>query len=310
MFCLLVLIDLRMTAPVVFPRIRRVKPGGFREVLKPSGSFGLLYTSNFLVFQVPVILLQRILGPAAVVVFSLTRTIFSMSRNVLTSMTQAIGPEITELYGKRSWSRLFRLYELSERVIFALVSPVSIGTLLATPLLMTVWLHKRGLYDPYICLPMALISGIMGIKEHKCQFQTCSNQHMMLTRLMVWSYVGMVVLAVPMIIYFGILGFLVVWFAAEVFQVLAVLRLNRRLFSGVSRLDFSPVNKLFVLMSGATVVGGWLAVTVGQKSLPIITVTTILFVAVLLIISYPLFGLQEVRSYLRNRVAVAGSRSI
>ena len=309
MFCLLVLIDLRVTAPVIFPKFRYVKPGGFSEVLKPSGFFGLLYTSNFLVYQVPVILLQRILGPATVVVFSLTRTIFSMSRNVLTSMTQAIGPEITELYGKRSWSRLYRLYELSERVIFALVSPVCIGTLLATPLLMSLWLHKRSLYDPYVCLLMALISGVMGIKEHKYQFQTCSNQHVMLARVMFWSYVGMVVLAVPAILFFGILGFLVVWLTTELFQVLAILRLNQRLFANFSQLDFSPVHKLFVLMGGATILGAWLAVTAGQKSLPVITLTAVLFVTVLLVISYPLFGLQEVRSYLRNRVAVAGGRS-
>jgi O-antigen/teichoic acid export membrane protein len=309
-FCLFVLIDLRLTAPLIFPRIRYARPSRFGEVLKPSGFFGLLFLSNFLAYQLPVILLQRLLGPATVVAFSLTRTIFSMSRQALSSLSQAIGPEITELYGKRSWSRLFRLYELSERVIFALVPPLTIGTLLATPLLMTVWLHKRGLYDPHICLLMALVSGLIGIKDHKYHFQTCSNEHTHLAMLMFWSYVAMTVLAVPAILLSGVLGFLGVWFAAELFQVLAILRLNQRLFAGVARLDFSPVYKLFALMSGATIVGGWLASTAGQKSLPIITLTAVLFIAILLVISYPLFGLREVRMYLRNRVAVAGGRSV
>ena len=308
LFCIVALIDLRVTAPAIFPRMRYARIDRFGEVLKPSGYFGLLYSSNFLVYQLPVILIQRILGPATVVIFSLTRTIFSMSRQVLTSMTQAIGPEITELYGRRSWPRLFRLYELSERVVFALVPPVTIGTLIATPALLAAWLHKPGLYNPYVCLLMALISGVMGIKEHKYQFQTCSNEHTMLAKLMFWSYIAMVVLSVPAIGFLGILGFLGVWFSAELFQVLAILRLNQRLFANVSRLDFSPVYKLFALMGIATLLGARLAITPGQRSLPLITLTAVLFAAVLLVISYPLFGLREVRSYLRSRVAVAGGR--
>ena len=63
-------------------------------------------------------------------------------------------------------------------------------------------------------------------------------------------------------------------------------------------------------MGLATSVGARLALTAGQKSLPIIALTAVLFIAVLLVISYRLFGLQEVRSYLRNRVAVAGGRSV
>ena len=309
MFCVFLLIDLRMKAPAIYPRLRYADPRRFGELLKPSGYFGLLNISGFLAYQFPVILLQRILGPASVVVFSLSRTIFSMSRQILVSMSQAIGPEITELYGKRSWPRLFRLYELSERVIFAMVPPVTIGTLLACPILMRVWLHKPGFYDPYVCLGMALISGAIGIKEHKYHFQTCSNEHTVLARLMFSTYAGMVVLAIPAIRWFGVLGFLGLWLVAELFQVLAILRLNQRLFAGISRLDFSPVHKLFALMGGATILGAWLAMTAGQKSLPVITLTAVLFVSVLLLISYPLFGLKEVWTYLRDRVALTAERS-
>jgi O-antigen/teichoic acid export membrane protein len=301
----LVLIDLRRRAPGIFPRLRYASPRRFGEVLKPSGYFGLLYSSNFLVYQVPVILLQRMLGPTTVVVFSLTRTVFSMARAVLNSMTQAIGPEITEFYGKRNWPGLFRLYELSERVIFALIPPVTLGTLVATPLLMAVWLHKPGLYHPYVCLVMALISGVMAIKEHKYVFQTSSNQHTMLARSIFWSYVVMVALDAPAIHWFGILGFLGVWFATELFQVLAILHLNQRLFANVSRVDFSPVYKLFALMGGATILGIRVVITAGQRSLPITALTALLVVAVLLVIGYPLFGLREVRSYLRSRVAIS-----
>jgi O-antigen/teichoic acid export membrane protein len=305
LFCVCILIDLRVTAPVIFPRMRYAKLNRFREILKPSGYFGLLFSSNILVYQLPVIIMQRLLGPSSVVVFSLTRTIFSMSRQALTSISQALGGEITEYYGQGAWTRLYRLYELSERVIFALVPPITIGTLLATPVLMTIWLHKPGLYNPYVCLMMALISGATGIKEHKYQFQTCSNEHTKLARLMFWSYVVMVALAVPGIHFFGSMGFLVPWFITEAFQVTFILRLNQRLFVNVAPLDFAPVYKLFALIGGAVMLAAWFAVHAAEKPLLQTATTTLIFMVVLGGISYRLFGLKEVRTYLRSRIAVA-----
>jgi O-antigen/teichoic acid export membrane protein len=306
--CGLVMIDFHKKAPDIYPRLRYAKPKRFAEILKPSGYFGVLYISNFLVFQLPIILLQRMLGPASVVVFSLTRTIFSMSRQVLASVSQAIGPEITEMYGKRDWSRLVRLYELSERVVFALVPSVSIGTLLLTPLLMTMWIHRRSLYDPYVCIVMALISGVMGIKEHKYTFQTYCNEHTVLARVMFFSYLLMVILAIPSIYFFGVLGFLVLWLITEVVQVFVILNINEQMFAKVSKLDHSPVYKLFGLIGIATLLGGWFAINAVEQSLALVTLIAIAFVGALLTISFPLFGLKEVRAYLRARTALTHER--
>jgi O-antigen/teichoic acid export membrane protein len=299
LFCLfvffpLIIFDLRRKAPRIFPRMRYARPSRFGEILRPSGHFAMLFSANFLVYQLPVILMQRILGPATVVVFSLTRTLFSMSRNALTIVSQAMGAEITEMYGKRDWPRLLRLYVLSERVVFALVPVVSIGTLLAAPLLMTVWLHKRSLYDPYVCIAMALISAAMGIKEHKYTFQTSSNEHSVLARVTFWSYILMVVLTIPAIYAFGVLGFLGLWFITEVVQVLIILNVNERLFAKISKLDHSPVYKLFGLMGAATALGAWFAIGAVQRPLFLVTLIAILFIASLLAVSFPLFGLEEV----------------
>jgi O-antigen/teichoic acid export membrane protein len=304
-FCGLVMVDLYRKGPEIFPRLRYADPKRFAEILKPSGYFGMLFAANFLVYQLPVMLMQRMLGPTSVVVFSLTRTIFSMSRQALSAVTQAMGPEITELYGKRDWPRLVRLYELSERVVFALVPAVSIGTLIATPLLMTFWIHKRSLYDPYVCIVMAVISGTMGIKEHKYTFQTSSNEHSDLARVTFYSYLIMVVLSIPAIHFFGILGFLSLWFITEVVQVLVILRVNERLFANVAKLDHSPVYKLFLFMGAATALGWWFAIQDVHRSLLQVASIAIIFVVVLLAISFPLFGLKEVRTYLRDRQRTA-----
>jgi O-antigen/teichoic acid export membrane protein len=308
--CAFLMVDLYRKAPAIFPRLRYAQPKRLPGILKQSGYFGMLFGANFLLYQLPVILIQRILGPASVVVFSLTRTIFSMSRQVLAAVSQAMGPEVTEMYGKGDWPRLVRLYELSERVVFALVPTISMGTLLATPLLMAVWLHKRFLYDPYVCTVMALISGAMGIKEHKYTFQTSSNEHATLARVTFWSYCVMIALAIPAIMKFGVLGFLVLWLLTEVVQVMAILKVNERLFAVASHIDHSPVYKLFGFMGIATAVGGWFAVHANARSLVEIALITALFVGTVLAISFPLFGLKEVRTYLRNRVAVNQGRLV
>jgi len=308
-FYVLALLDLWRKAPLLVPRLRYARTNRIREILKQSGYFGLLFWANFLVFQLPVILMQRILGPSSVVVFSITRTIYSMSRQVLASMTQAVTQEITELYSKHEWARLFRLYELSERVILAMIPAVSVGTLLATPVLISVWLHKPSLYDPYMCIVLALISAAMGIKEHKYQFQTSTNQHTELARLMFWSYLAMVAAAVPGIYFFGAIGFLVLWFTTEVVQVFFILRLNQRLFIQTSRIDFSPVYKLFALMSLAVLPSSWFAIHAGQRSLMRAAVSAISFAAVLVCVAYPLFQVSDVRAYLRDRAAARNEKS-
>jgi O-antigen/teichoic acid export membrane protein len=304
-FSSIVLIDLRFKAAPVFPQLRFVDAKRMGDVLKPSGYFGMLFCANFLLYQLPVILMQRILGPTTVVVFSLTRTIYSMSRQGLAILSQAIGPEINELYGQRNWLRLFRLYELSERVVFAVIPVASIGTMVATPVLLTVWLHKPLLYSPAVCIVMGLISGIMGIKEHKYMFQTSSNEHAVLARMTFLSYLVMVALAVPAILVFGVLGFLVLWFATEIYQTLCILRLNLHLFSGAASLDFSPVYKLLALMILATLPAGWFAFAAPHRTLLQTSLTAILFAVALAVISYPLFGLSEVRRDLRARFGMA-----
>lgn len=309
LFCALSMFDLHRKAPVLIPRLRNAQPSRAGEILKQSGYFGLLFWVGFLVYQLPLILMQRILGPSSVVAFSITRTIYSMSRQILTAATQALGQEITELYGRHEWNRLFRLYELSERVVLAMIPAVSIGTLLATPVLITVWLHKPTLYDPYICIMMALISGAMGIKEHKYQFQTSTNQHAALARMMFLTYLVMIGFAIPGIHLFGVTGFLIPWFVAEVVQVLFILKFNRRLFVAVDALDFSPVYKLFALMGTATSIGAWFAIHAQERSILQCALIATVFAVALTCISYPLFQLGDVRDYLRQRLALRSQQS-
>lgn len=295
-------LDLRIKAPEVFPKPSYFRRARIKEILKPSGYFGMLYCSNFLVFQVPVVVMQRILGPQNVVVFSLSRTIFSMSRHLLSSMSLAIAPEIVELYGQRNWKRLLRLYDLSERMVFALVPVVSVGTFLASPILIALWLHKPDLYNVNVCIYMALISAAMGTKEHKYQFQTSANEHIEMARFLFRSYIAMVAFSVPAIEFYGACGFLALWLLTEMIQLAFILHLNRRFFEHVVHLDFTPLYRLAILMTAAMALCGAFALANSNRSLVETGGATVLAVVALLAIAYPVFKVHEMGASIRARL--------
>jgi O-antigen/teichoic acid export membrane protein len=308
----LVGVDLYFKAPVAFPRLQYVARDRVMDILKPSGYYGMLFSASFLVYQLPVIIMQRMLGPTSVVVFSLTRTIYSMSRQALTAISSALGPEITELYGKSNWKSLHKLYDLSERAVFALVPVVTLCTFLATPALFTLWLHKPEFFQLDVCILMTLISAAAGIKEHKYQFQISINHHKEMARFLFFTYIGMIALMIPLVQWLGIRGFLGIWLVTETVQILYTVKLNQNLFSHFSALEIRPLFTLGAVLA-VGMIAAWQIVFRMEHWLVILQLAvTLLFAAVLLAIEYPLFGLAAIKDSLparyRNRAGRPSGR--
>jgi len=291
----LVGVDLYIKAPVAFPRLKYTSRKRVMDILKPSGYYGMLFSASFLVYQLPVVIMQRMLGPTAVVVFSITRTIYSMSRQALTSISSALGPEITELYGKSNWKGLFKLYDLSERAVFALVPIVSLSTFLATPALLIIWLRKPELFRLDVCILMTLISAAAGIKEHKYQFQISINHHAEMARFLFFTYVGMIACMVPLVEWFGIRGFLGIWLVTEAIQILYTVKLNQNLFSHFSALEIQPLIKLVAILAAGMLVAWQIAVHVDNRPIVLQLAATLAFAILMSGIEFPIFGLGAVR---------------
>lgn len=228
---LLLLLHLRAVAPQIFPRMGGWDRSAVPEILRPSGHFGLISMSTFLSFQMPVLILQRESGPLIVVAFTVMRTLFSMCRQLLGAASQALGPEITRLFGREEWGELTRVHNYSERPIFSLIPTVNLGVLLVAPVFVALWLHKSGLFSvlPYVLC--AAVSMAMSAKEHKFQFQFSTNTHERLARIMFFSYLVLVAMAVPSVRWYGMDGFLVDWLAVELYQTIQIVRLNQEMFA-------------------------------------------------------------------------------
>jgi O-antigen/teichoic acid export membrane protein len=307
-----VFVDFSRMAPALRPTLRHWRKTSLRNILKPSGHYALLYTSNILGYQLPVIVIQRVLGPAAVVIFSVTRTIYSMGRRLPYLVTNSIGPEVTITYGERNWKKLRQLYELSERVVLLLIPPLSFGVMLFTPLLLLVWLRRGSLFDPWVCLLFGITIAIQSVKEHKYQFQFSTNQVRELSYMTPIAYGAMLLLSIPAMLWLGLPGMLIVWALAEAAQLLYLLELNRRLFGSEASLSYRLLGVLMLLLGieGAACI--WPLFHIAAMSLPkqalIASGVTILSLAV----SYWIFGGDEIRTLLwqrvrRSRVAVGNA---
>jgi O-antigen/teichoic acid export membrane protein len=307
-----VLIDLKRTAPQIFPSLRYWDSGSVREILKGGGHFGLIFSCTFLSFEAPVLLLQRILGPAAVVAFYLMRVIFSTPRQMLAMLTQSMGPEITSLFAKCDWKSLRALYGYSEQIIFACIPTVNLGVLVASPWLLAVWHVRSGgvfMLHPYVLC--AAISIVISTQEHKAQFQYATNSHEKYARFMFGTYLLMIAVSVPMIHHFQLMGFLFTWFATESAQLAYIIYLNHELFDpatiGVTPLSLrNPIRMLSLSVAGLLIAGAILKRTSGAGHLLQIA-SALATMIVTAGITYVLFDLKHVlRNFagrIRNRFA-------
>lgn len=299
----LVLLHIRRVAPEIFPRLNLWDRSAVHAILRPSGYFGLISMSTFLSFEVPVLILQRMEGPFIVVVFMAMRTIFSMSRLLLIWPSQALGPEITRLYGRHEWRELTAIYNYSERLIFSLIPAVNLGILMLSPVLVAIWLHKPGLFFvlPYVIT--AAISMTLSAKEHKFQFQFSTNNHERLARIMFFSYIVLVLTSVPMVRWLGMLGFLYTWLGIELFQVVRLIGLNRQLFQHTNSHKLTYVYRLGCLGTIGVVGAGLLLAHTFMQPYWLQFTAAVGVGAALAVTGYFLFNMNEIikKLYLKFR---------
>ncbi len=274
-----------------------------KAALKPSGMFAMVLMQNFLLFQVPVILLQRLLGPEVVVLFTIARTVLATARQILSVVTGAIGPEITISFGSGDLKKLLQIFHDSERVVFSLIPVANLGAYLFSPVLLSIWLHKPGLFEPYTYALMALISSIMSIREHKIFFQFSTNRHARLAHIIFWGQLAMLAVSIPMTKWLGLLGFLYTWLLSEITQTILLYFENRKLFSHDQSITMIPVLKLAAFLGFSLPGCVFLVDYARRRSLVTVGVAATAATIVIFAASYFVFGLKIVQEKVFARVA-------
>jgi O-antigen/teichoic acid export membrane protein len=270
--------------------------------LAPSGMFALICTQHFLVFQAPLIMLQWVVGPSVVVLFSISRTILSTARQMLAAISSSIAPEITFSFANRDLKKLLHIFHYSEKMVFAGIPIANLGAFLFSPILLQVWLHKPDLFDPYTYGLMALISGAMSMREHKQFFQFSTNTHKRLALIVFFGNILMITLSIPFTMMFGICGFMSIWLISEIAQMGLIYHENRRLFQYDSSINFIPVLKLAAVMLVSLPICVAAIGYARQRSLAMVGTVATLGTLLLIGESYCVFGLREMWSQIRLRM--------
>jgi O-antigen/teichoic acid export membrane protein len=273
-----------------------------KSTLAPSGQFGMIYAQQFLIFQAPLIMLQWIVGPAVVVVFSTSRTILSTARQSLGKITNAVAPEITFSYAHQNMKRLLNIFHYSEKVVFAGIPIANLGAYLFAPVLLQVWLHRPSLFDTYTYGLMALISGAMSMRDHKQFFQFSTNMHKRLSIIVFFSNLMMIALSIPLTIKMGLNGFLYMWLLSELTQMGLIYFENKKLFNNDPSISMVPVLKLGAVMAISLPICAALLTFARQRSLGVVAVVAVVGMIGLTAESYLVFGLKDVWDQIRERM--------
>jgi O-antigen/teichoic acid export membrane protein len=270
--------------------------------LAPSGMFAMIFAQHFLIFQAPLIMLQWILGPSVVVLFSISRTILSTARQMLAAISSSIAPEITFSFADRDTKKLLNIFHYSEKIVFAGIPIANLGAFLFSPILLQIWLHKPGLFDPLTYGLMALISGAMSIREHKQFFQFSTNTHKRLSMIVFFGNILMIAVSIPFTQKFGIYGFMSIWLFSEMSQMGLLYYENKKLFRNDPSVNFIPVLKLALVMLVSLPICIWGVSYVRQRSLLLVGAVAMLGMSLLIAESYFVFGLKDVWNQFRLRM--------
>jgi len=237
-----------MSRPDVCPRLNYWDAKLAKNILKPSGFFGLFIINNFLVFQAPVLMLQRFLGPEIVVVFSVGRTLFSFARQGIGLFQQAVYPELARLHVAGTRDGFVRLYVLFEAAVLTAVLVINTGLLLMSPTLLWLWLKKPQLFELQTFTFVMLASAVTSVKDFKMNFQSATNNHEKAGVASLFSYILMIIAFVPAIRWFGMVGFLVTWLGFEALQLFIVHSYNTQLFNRRREISLRPTRRLGLVL--------------------------------------------------------------
>jgi O-antigen/teichoic acid export membrane protein len=293
-----VLASLKTSSPTAFPRLDYWDRLLAWRMLKPSAFFGLFIVNQFLVFQAPILILNRFLGSEVVVIFTVARTLFSFVRQAVSLVQHAIAPEVTRLNGIGDGDKLVRIYLTCESAVLAAALVINVGLLLIAPAILSFWLNRPGLFEPTIFLSVMVSSILLGLKDFKVSFQYSTNNHVRSAIMTFACYAAMIVASIPVINRFGLTGFLVVWPITELVQIAFAQLYNRQFSTRERRITAQPAIRLALVMAIIVPVLASARAFLQSPDIFWHGVAAASAMSMLAVLSYFLFGLHELKGLL------------
>lgn len=295
-------LDLGFKFKEIAPKIRGFDIALAKEIIKPSLYFSLFVFNNFLIYQLPVLILNRFESPLAIISFSVGRTLFSFTRQGLSVIQASIGPEITRLEGIRDWANLKRLYQGAESLTISASVIFNTCIFVASPFLLMVWMKRTDIFIFNPMLILMLISAVMSLKEFKYYFQTMTNRHEKTAVMMLSSYILMSGLNYMAAKHYGLVGLLLVWLVIEVLQLSIIQQYNRHLFSDVFRVTPRQIIVMALALMAFSIISVIFKYRIVDQTMLMTMLQTFIVLSVMTVISFYFFNGGEVLGLIKDRV--------
>jgi O-antigen/teichoic acid export membrane protein len=284
------LTDLRRIEPRVFPTMRYWDAVTAKEVLKPSLWFGSFTLNQFLLFQVPILVLNQTAGKEAVVIFSICRGMYGMVRQGIATFRYAIRPEITRLAGTDEWRRLGRLYSICERFSFTAGIVASALVFVAAPRILPLWTRRSDLFSAPLYAAMMLCTIVVVGKDTRLDLQYATNHHIRSAMLCLFTYGIFAISSVPAARIAGGVGIAAAWAAVEIVQLAWMHKENLEV---VPTLSYGSLLKLCASGLAALAIFVPLERALAGSNLHTFLWSMVLVAAVLLACTSVMFGLPD-----------------
>lgn len=255
-----VLIHLHYRMGEFFPTLREASWSVFTKVLKPSLLFAVFVLTTPLVFQGTVLLVSAVLGALAVVIFTTTRTLVNVVRQVIATISYAIWPEFTIMEVQGDVGKLVRAFYLTVTLTIVLGIGFSTALWFEGVDVIEVWTRRQLQPDSLLLrvflveTTLLVIIGAVGLPS------VASNRHKVNSLAALAGSISGVVLAALLIKPFGLVGVPLGLLAGEILCIYHFVVSDACRNLGLSYVSFSLYlwsGILFVSLGSLCI--GWLA---------------------------------------------------
>ena len=146
----LVLLDLKRRHIILFPGFSASRLSALKELAHPSLLFALLLAGNLIAYQGSTLAISAAMGGLAVAIVSISKAVIDLIRQVLYSITLALGPDFARLEALGEFASLRKIHRMMVAATGALTMGLAATVWYEGAQVITVW--TRGRIEPDVML--------------------------------------------------------------------------------------------------------------------------------------------------------------
>jgi O-antigen/teichoic acid export membrane protein len=187
--------ECRRLCPQLHWSIRRASRGELRALARPALGYLAFPLANGLSIQAITLVVGALFGSVAVAIFNTYRTLSRLVLQITSTLSHAMAPEFSRLYGAADGGGLRRLYRRAVLGSGVLSTVASLAMVALAPYILRIWTHGKIPFDFPLFLLFALATLVGGLAHVPRMLLMATNRHSRLGVLYLAISAGGVALA-------------------------------------------------------------------------------------------------------------------